>query len=120
MQPSKEVTHKGIIDIIESDLVRINFYSISACGSCHAKGLCAMSEMQEKTIEIKGNFNSFSIGEEVDVVMKLSQGFKALFLGYIIPFIILLISLISLLSLTKMEGLSALISIGILVPYYVI
>jgi len=41
-------------------------------------------------------------------------------LGYIIPFLIVLVTLIVSLNLIGNEGIAGLISVGILVPYYLI
>lgn len=120
MQSSNEIKHKGLINSINSDSVKIVIQSVSACGSCHAKGMCGMSEMKEKTIEVKGNYENYRTGDEVDVVMSLNTGFKALFYGYVFPLIIVLFSLILLIGLTEKEGLSALLSLGLLMPYYLI
>lgn len=120
METSKEVKHKGVIDSINDDITRVVIQSVSACGSCHAKGMCGMSEMKEKTVEVKGRNNNYRVGDEVDVVMSLNTGFKALFYGYVIPLIIVLTSLILFLNITEKEGLSALLSLGFLLPYYLI
>jgi sigma-E factor negative regulatory protein RseC len=54
----------------------------------------------------------------VEVVGKTSQGFKALFYGYVFPFMLIMAILIILTSLQFSEGLSGLISLSVLVPYY--
>ena len=52
------------------------------------------------------------------VIFQESKGFTALFYGYVLPFIIILITLIITNSITNNELLSGLISLGILIPYY--
>ncbi len=51
-------------------------------------------------------------------MLKKSLGFKALFLGYILPFLLLVITLFTSLTITKNEGLAGLLSVGVLLPYY--
>jgi len=77
--------------------------------------------MENKTIEITktADFN-YKIGDEVIVYMKKSLGQKAVFYGYLYPFLLVLISLIAMLAITSNEGLSALTALALLVPYYYI
>jgi sigma-E factor negative regulatory protein RseC len=78
-----------------------------------------MAEMQEKMVDVKNNQEGrFSVGDNVNVVMKRSLGTKALLLGYIIPFLIIFISLIILVSIMNHEGLAGLISLSLVGPYY--
>jgi len=52
------------------------------------------------------------------VKMDESLGWKAVVLGYVLPFIVLIVSIIIFLSLMKNEGFAALLSIFMLIPYY--
>lgn len=120
MVSSNEIVHKGIIDSIDKSIVKVSIMAISACASCKAKGMCGTSEMQEKIIEIHNNKQTYSIGEHVEVILHQGLGFKALFLGYIMPFIVLFLTLIITLLVSKSEGLAGFLSIIILIPYYII
>ena len=63
---------------------------------------------------------NYKVGEEVTVLMKKTLGSQAVFLAYVLPFLIMFIVLIILINLTGNEGFSGLISIAILVPYFYI
>ena len=80
-----------------------------------------MSEMQEKIITINApKDKKMTIGQEVKVSMALGQANRAVIFAYAIPSIIL-ISMIFILNYLKIdEGINALISMGSLVPYYII
>lgn len=119
MQNTKTIEHKGFIQSIENGLIKVSILAQSACASCHAKGACSMSDMQDKTIDIYNNTENYKLGESVNVILEQKLGFKALFLGYMLPFIIVLTSLIILTATTHNEALSGLISLALLVPYYV-
>jgi positive regulator of sigma E activity len=119
MQDTKTIEHKGFIKSIENGLIKVSILAQSACASCHAKGGCSVSDVQDKTIEIYNNSDSYQVGENVNVILEQKLGFKALFLGYVLPFIIVLTSLIILSVLTKNEALSGLVSLGLLIPYYI-
>ena len=77
-----------------------------------------MSDMKEKEVEIDNWKGTYARGEFVEVIASESQGFRALFVAYILPLIILLFTLIILLQTTGNESLAALAALGILVPYY--
>jgi sigma-E factor negative regulatory protein RseC len=113
------IIHPGIVDHIEEGVVFVRILSQSACSTCHAKGACAVSEIEEKIVEVvnPGNRN-YQPGEHVTVKMKQSLGRRAVMLGYIIPLIILVGSIVTLVLLLNNEGLAALLSILLLVPYY--
>lgn len=77
-----------------------------------------MSDVKEKEVEIESWKGTYTRGEFVEVIASESQGFRALFVAYILPLIILLITLIVLLQTTGNESLAAAASLGVLVPYY--
>jgi sigma-E factor negative regulatory protein RseC len=116
---SGTIIHPGIIESINEDKVFVKILSKSACISCHAKEICTISDVEEKIIEAGNDPGShWKPGDEVMVSMKESLGTKAVIIGYVLPLAVLLISIIVFLSFLKHEGLAALLSILMLVPYY--
>jgi sigma-E factor negative regulatory protein RseC len=116
-----DIKHEGRIVSIDGEKIYVSIMSKSACASCHAKGMCTVSEMKEKIIEVCcPEDQEFKVGEKVVVSMRKSSGNKAVFLGYFLPFLILVTALFTLNQLFEDEGIAALISIGILIPYYLI
>ncbi|MGQ8335163.1 SoxR reducing system RseC family protein [Sunxiuqinia sp. A32] len=113
-----EISHKGIIKELSDKRILVGIINESACASCHAKGACTVADMEEKIIEIHHFEGDFRVGQFVNVVGKTSQGFKALFYGYLLPFLLLMAVLIISLSITKNEGLSGLLALGSTIPYY--
>jgi len=120
MSNSKSVEHKGRIDSIEGNKICVNFIAMSACASCHAKGVCSTSDMKEKSVEVFDFTNQFQVGEEVNVILKQSLGFRALFLGYVLPFFLVLIILIVLTITTNNEAVSGVGALTVLIPYYLL
>lgn len=117
--PTDNITHPGIVQKVENDRVFVMIMAQSACKSCHAKSICSVADMEEKVIEAsKDPAKEYQEGEQVTVVMKKSLGSTAVLIGYFIPFLIVIASLFTLMSITGNEGLSALISLGLLIPYY--
>ncbi len=121
MRTSKEnIEHPGIIDKIESNRIWVSIQPRSACGNCHSKSYCGMAEVAEKIVEVQ-NFNSerkYEPGQQVIISLKKSLGYRALFLGYLLPFLLVITTLILSLELTGNEALSALLSLLIVIPYY--
>ena len=115
------VSHEGIVTEIDNNNIQIMILSKSACASCNIKTACNMSEMQEKIITIAApKDKELTVGQEVRVSIALGQANKAVIFAYVIPSIIL-ISMIFILNGFKIdEGINALISIGSLIPYYLI
>lgn len=113
------IEHKGIVVGIVENIVKVNILAQSACSACHAKGACNVSDVEEKQIEILSNQN-FTIGENVNVIMQKALGFKALIYGYLIPFIFVLLALIVSSAITENEAISGIISLLVLIPYYLV
>ena len=115
------ISHEGIVTKIDNENIEVKILSQSACAACNIKGACNMSEMKEKIITIPApKDKNLSIGDNVIISMGLGQANRAVIFAYVIP-VVILISMIFILSSLKMEeGINALISIGTLIPYYLI
>ena len=115
------IKHEAIVKEVKDNSIKVSIVSKSACLSCHLKSSCSVAEIQEKVIEVK-NYNTgldkYNVGEKVNVIMYKSLGIKALILGYIIPFFILLGVLIITFIYTNNEPLSGLLALASLGPYY--
>jgi sigma-E factor negative regulatory protein RseC len=116
----KEITHEGIVQEVRDNNITVSFVSQPACSLCNLKNVCSLAESEVKNLEIISQENNYHVGEKVNVVLSQSSGFRAVFLGYILPLIIVCFTLILLLKLTNNEALAGLTSILMLVPYYLI
>jgi sigma-E factor negative regulatory protein RseC len=114
------IEHKGKIDSITGNKIKVHFLNVSACASCHAKGVCTASDMENKEIEVYDTSGKFEEGEEVNILLQQSLGFRALLFGYVIPFILVLVALFIINAFTSNEVIIGVGAIGILVPYYLI
>jgi sigma-E factor negative regulatory protein RseC len=118
---SGSIIHPGIIENINGNKVSVRILSQSACSSCHAKQACTVADMKDKIIDAElDQPDKWNPGDEVMVKMDESLGRKAVILGYGLPIVVLVGSIIVFLLLFKHEGLAALLSILMLVPYYLI
>ena len=114
----RTIEHLGIIDSIDSGVIRVNVIAESACASCHAKNACSIGNVENKLIEINSEDISYANGESVIVTLSQSLGFKALFYGYLIPLMIIFMFLITLTLSGVDEGLAGLFAIAPLPVYY--
>lgn len=121
-QKAETIEHPGMITKIGDDEIDVMILSSSACSSCSAKAACNMSEMEEKIVKVKKphDHQSYKTGQQVTVFMDGQMGFKAVFWGYILPFLLVLATLIITLNLGKSEGLAGLFALLILLPYYLL
>lgn len=118
---SETISHEGVVEKIRDNELEIKILAKSACASCHAKSACTMSDMAEKILTVpKPNDREFQLFQKVVVKMTVNQGNKAAVLAYLVPFIVLVGVLFAMLGIGLSEGLSALISIAALIPYYII
>jgi sigma-E factor negative regulatory protein RseC len=104
-------------EVKDSSLI-VSIISKAACVSCQVNNSCSISDIEEKEVEISHFTKEYITGQEVTVLFKESKGFVALVWGYIIPFIIVLLTLIVALEITRNELQGGLISLAILIPYY--
>lgn len=121
MSKVKNIDHRGRVESINSDKIRVRFLARSACASCHAKGVCSASDMEEKYVDVVPAINqSFEIGEEVQVSLQQSLGLAAVMYGYVLPFVIVLLALILFSSIFASELYAGLGALILLIPYYMI
>lgn len=116
------IKHLGIVENINGSCLKVKIVQSSACSACSVKGHCSASETKEKIIDVYNKNNvPCQVGERVMIVGTTSMGMKAVLLAFVLPFIVLLLALIISLKLTGGdEAVSALVSLGTLVPYYLI
>ena len=121
MKSEETIFHEGIVTKITDDELEIKILAQSACAACHAKSACGMGEQAEKFLTVpRPKDKDFTLNQKVNVRMAIGQGNKAAVLAYLIPIILLLAVLLVCLGMGVNEGLSALLSIVALIPYYII
>jgi len=114
------IEHEGIIDQIEGDVAHVRINSVSSCASCHAKGVCSAADQEEKYLDVPMKGATYRQGEQVQVQVAKHLGFRAVALGYVYPFLLLMAVLIAFTAAGTQElraGTYALLSI---IPYYLV
>ncbi len=116
MSKKDTISHDGQVVEILPDKYKIKIITKSACASCHAKGVCNPSDQAEKIIDAV-SVQKLNLSDNVIVELEERLGWKALFYGILIPFVLLITVLFTLSTMTD-ELSAALIALASLVPYY--
>ncbi|NHF58629.1 SoxR reducing system RseC family protein [Flavobacteriaceae bacterium TP-CH-4] len=121
MQPTRSNTdtysHTGIISKMGDRSLVVSLDENVHCESCRAKATCGITDATTKQIEITDPEGIFQMHEPVQVVLQKQLGLKAVFWAYVFPFILMLATLL-IGSVFLEEWLAGLLSLGVLVPYY--
>lgn len=96
------IKHDGVVIAVNGEgMVRVRIVQTSACAACKAKAMCASAESTEKELDAlfvgdearrrEGEWQEVAIGDEVVVMVQQKLGWKAVFLAYILPFVVMLL-----------------------------
>jgi sigma-E factor negative regulatory protein RseC len=114
------IEHEGIIDRIEGDLAHVRINSVSSCASCHAKGVCSAADQEEKYLDVPLKGVVYKTGEAVEVQVAKHLGFRAVALGYVYPFLLLMAVLIAFTAAGTPELRAGSYALFSIVPYYLV
>jgi sigma-E factor negative regulatory protein RseC len=114
------ISHDGVVDSTDGNEVVVRITSYAACSGCHARGACNVTEEKEKYIRVKAGRESFHSGDKVRIILAQSLGFRALFLGYVLPFLLVITLLLVVSALGSSELAAGILSLSVLPPYYLL
>jgi len=118
---ARYISHQGVVDSIDGQNVIVRITQSSACGGCQARNICHAAESKDKMVEVfYADAENLKVGQSVTVAGAESLGIKAVVFAFGLPLLLLIAALITTLRLTADEKVSALVSLGILVPYYIV
>lgn len=121
MSKKNEIKHRGRIVEMTPDFTTVEILVSSACSECHAKGMCGMSEDEQKMIMLPTDpYSTYNVGDEVQVCTKMTMGLKAAWISYAIPLLILMILILTLPAFLESEVLVGAASVGGVALYYFI
>lgn len=119
-QMSSRINHDGVIDKIEVDTIHVRILQTSACAACGLARHCNSSESKEKMVEVHADGAEYAVGEHVVVSVSAAIGYRAVMLGFGLPFLLLVAVVAGLYAFTANEPLSALSGLLSLAPYYLL
>lgn len=113
------IKHSAQIIAIKKDKIEAQIERQTACASCFAHQSCEISKSQSKIIEIETpQASKYHIGDKIEVGLQEKKGVYALFFGYLVPLLLVLITLFLCLNAQISEITSGIYSIIVLIPYY--
>jgi sigma-E factor negative regulatory protein RseC len=91
------IEHKAKVIEMTPEFTSVEIQVSSACSECHAKGLCGISEEEQKVISLPTDpYATYNVGDEVELCTKRTMGMKAVWISYVIPLMVLMILILSL------------------------
>ena len=111
--------HKGKVVEIQQDKLKVLIERSDACVHCEAQKLCGMNKTTSQIYEIKvAAPQYYKIGDIINIELNPHLGMVALFLCYVMPLLLMILSLVISDFFIKNEIICGIISIIILIPYY--
>ncbi len=114
----QEIDHAGVIKTVKDGIATVEILSKTSCASCELTGACSSSESSIKEIQVPVKDLDYKSGDKVNIVFTRSEGFTALFIGYVLPFIVMVVTMSVLKFLDYTDLVAGLASLLILIPYY--
>lgn len=105
------ILHEGVVKRVLDNQLIVTVLQQSSCDTCQARNACRISETKEWEIIVPVNKGvSYSVGDSVCVSMQAGLGFKAVWLTFGYPLLIVLLCVI----LVKLLGGSDLLAVAVL------
>ena len=118
----ERIEHEGRVVAVDKDYISVEIVNKSACAACHAKGVCGASDEAVKVVEVAQDITTltedYQVGETVNVVMSSAMGTPAIWLAYVVPLLVLMLSILVFSLCGAGELLMGLGSLGIVALYY--
>ena len=118
----ERIEHEGRVIAVDKDYISVEIVNKSACAACHAKGVCGASEESVKVVDVAQDITTltedYQVGETVNVVMSSAMGTQAIWLAYVVPLAVLMLSILVFSLCGAGELLMGLGSLGIVALYY--
>lgn len=123
MKNDKEsvIKHEGRVVSVTSVRTSVEILAQTACSGCHARSVCGASAGESRIITVcREDDGTVRPGDHVNVLIRQGQGFKAVFIAYLIPLFILLVLLLTLPLLFGNELVAGLGALGFVALYYLV
>ena len=115
---SSSIEHRGVIKEVTPKTIKVSLLNVSGCSTCHTKGTCSVSDVDNKIIDVINTGEIVKKGELVKIAFEKSLGPLALLIGYLGPFIFLMLVLLISLSVTNDEVIAGITSLFSVALYY--
>lgn len=90
MTKNGKIWHDGVVKSVGEQTIEVIINNHSACSGCHAKGMCGMSEVRQKTITaVKPSFDT-KPGDNVTVYGTMDSAAFSVVMAYVLPSVIII------------------------------
>jgi sigma-E factor negative regulatory protein RseC len=120
MKPAHSIGHEGVVERVVNGAAFVSVRHDSGCAGCSAKSSCGMADSADKVFKIPVGDNTIREGERVTVNISIRSGFRAVVVGYLVPFGIVVATLVSAIGMGVSEAIAGIISLAMVVPYYLV
>lgn len=86
----QNVVHSAIVTQVFKGYVTVILSEVSGCSTCQLKSACGADQVEVKEFKVLTGNEQYQKGDAVTIGMHQSMGLKAVFLAYVVPFIILM------------------------------
>lgn len=115
------IEHTGVVESVEDGHIFVRLLQPSACGDCSVAHLCKNGEKSEKLIDVNdATCTDVKVGDKVVISGSVEQRFSAILWAYVLPTVLLFATLILTQYLIGSDLVSAISSLAVLVPYYIL
>ena len=120
-QKETVIRHAGKVVSVSGSQLKVEILAQTACAGCHARAVCGASDGRTRVIQVRRQDDgSIAVGDDVDVIIRQGQGFKAVLIAYLIPLFILLVLLLTLPMFFENELVTGLGALGFVALYYLV
>ena len=115
------VSHIGKIVSLSTTHIFVKINREGACAGCKNKTSCQINQSEEPIIPVQTDeANTYSVDEEVQVIMKTSLGLKAVVYAYLLPLVFLLATFLIVSHFISSEITQILLAFVPVIAYYII
>ena len=120
-QKETVIRHAGKVVSVSGSQLKVEILAQTACAGCHTRAVCGASDGRTRVIPVRRQDDgSIAVGDDVDVIIRQGQGFKAVLIAYLIPLFILLVLLLTLPMFFENELVTGLGALGFVALYYLV
>lgn len=109
---------QGVVLRVEGGSLVVGVARHEACGACVARRACGALSGGMHEVRVGYSGHDVQVGDRVLLQITNRESFRALFIAYVVPFVIVLLGLVVFIALGVREGVAGLVSFGLLVLYY--
>lgn len=120
-QEAPVIKHAGRVLSVTSVQTKVEIQAQTACAACHARAVCGASNGESRILTVRRpDDGTVKPGDDVNVVIRQGQGFKAVLIAYLVPLFILLVLLLTLPLFFENELVTGLGALGFVALYYLV